>query len=228
VIRLICDSEWFAGISKEKIAQIVDQSFIQKYSANDFIYMVGDPQTNLFCVIEGRVKVSIMGKGGDDFVLAIWEKGTCFGESSLHEDGRMPLEARVLIDSTLLAIPHTVINTILENDQALYQNIMLGLIGRAKGLYRLIEIFLFSPLHARVAARILHFLDLFGQPSDDGVILPMKLSQSDLAGMSGGSRQRVNQIFRKWSQQGVMTKPGRYYVVHDVPALKAMLEEVED
>ena len=226
--NLISREGWFQGIDDERIAQIVELSNIKRYSSDEFIYMLGDQQSNVFCILDGRVKVSIVGQGGDEFVLAIWEAGICFGESSFHDDGKMPLEARVLNDATVLVIPHSVIEKVLEDGTIFYRNIMLDMIGRAKDLYRLVEILLFRPLHAKLAARVLHFISIFGEECEEGIVLPIKLSQSDLAGMSGGSRQRVNQIFRKWAASGIVTKMDKYYVVHDVEALTAIMEDHED
>jgi len=226
--KLIANKGWFKEVDESKTAQIVELSYIKQYSSGEFIYMVGEKQDNVFFVIDGRVKISIAGLSGEEFVLAVWEKGTCFGEGSFSENRVMHLEARVMKDATLLVIPHTVINSVLGEETKFQRNIMQDMINRSKGIYELIEILLFKPLYARLAARLLHFISLYGQQSEDGTILPIQLSQSDLAGMSGGSRQRANKVFREWEKSGIVTKPGRYYIVHDIPALKAIMEQLDD
>jgi CRP/FNR family cyclic AMP-dependent transcriptional regulator len=46
-----------------------------------------------------------------------------------------------------------------------------------------------------VARQILAFADLYGVRVNEGVTIPMRLTQSDIAGLVGASRERVNQVF---------------------------------
>lgn len=227
ILSRITGNGWFEGIDEQKVAQLVDLSAIKKYAPGEFVYMIGDIQDSVFFILEGQVKVSIVGQDGEEFVLTVWEPESWFGESAFHSDHSMPLEVSANKEVKVLAIPITAIDSVLDNGAAFYRSIMLDLIGRAKLLYRLVEALLFLPLNARVAVRMLHLLQLFGEKGEDGMVLPLKFSQSDFARMSGGSRQRVNKVFREWAELGVVSKRGRNYIVHDVEALQALTEGSE-
>ena len=136
----------------------------------------------------------------------------------------MPLEACAITDLKVLIVPVTVIDTILENGTLFYKNVMRDVIGRSQMLYKLVEMLLFSTLQARLAARVLHLTNIFGKPGPEGISLQLELSQSDFARMSGGSRQRVNMIFRDWASRRVVSKQKKHYVIHDIPALEAELK----
>lgn len=224
VFSKIAGNGWFDDIEDQKVAQLIDLSAVKKYSTGEFVYMIGDVQDSIFFILEGQVKVSIVGQDGEEFVLTIWESCSWFGEAAFHSDHTMPLEVRATKDSKILAIPVNAIDAVLDNGAMFYRSIMLDMIGRAKLLYRLVEALLFMPLNARVAVRMLHLLQMFGEQGEDGMVLPLKFSQSDFARMSGGSRQRVNKVFRQWAEDGVVTKKGRNYIVHDVAALEAIVE----
>lgn len=228
LINRILGGGWFDSISEPEIAHMVELSSVKKYRAGEFVYLVGDTQQNVFFILDGQVNISIIDPKGEEFVLTIWEAGGWFGETAFHSDSTMPLEARAKNDTTILVVPITAIDTALENGAMFYRNIMLDLIGRAKLLYKLVETLLFRPLRARVALRVLHLVELFGQPEGDSIVLPFKISQSDFARMSGGSRQRVNQIFRVWADMGIVNKQNKRYTVHDLDALKAEVEAAHE
>ena len=223
IFSKIAGKGWFEGVDDDKVAQLIDLSIVKKYSSSEFVYMIGDIQENVFFVLEGQVQVSIVGQDGEEFVLTIWEPGGWFGEAAFHSDHSMPLEVRATKDAKILAIPINAIDTVLDNGAAFYRSIMLDMVGRAKLLYRLVEALLFMPLNARVAVRMLHLLKMFGEQTPEGMIIPLKFSQSDFARMSGGSRQRVNKVFRHWAENGIVTKRGRNYIVHDIDALEAQI-----
>ncbi len=229
VFKKIVGKGWFENVSEDEVAALVELSKIRRFNIGDFIYMVGDSQDSLFCILDGQVNISIIEPSGEEFGLTIWEEGVWFGEASLHEDGIMPLEARAKTTTEILVVPLSAIDSVLKNGAAFYRNIVIELIGRAKLLYKLVEILLFRPLRSRVAMRVLFLLEHVGEPQENGdVVMTVKFSQSDFAKMSGGSRQRVNQIFREWADKGVMSKQNKRYVVHNVDALQAELEAMEE
>ncbi|MFT6406691.1 MAG: CRP-like cAMP-binding protein [Arenicella sp.] len=227
VLSIVSNQGWFADLNDEEISRLVELSHLTDYAINDVVYTTGDRQENLYCIIEGLVKVSIIGDQGDNFPLTMWEAGNWFGEGALHENSVMPLEASAVAKTTALAIPITAIDSALDHGAVFYKNVLRDIIGRSQQLYHLVELLLFKTLQARVAARILHLIDLIGEPTAEGIKLPFDFSQSDIAHMSGGSRQRVNKIFRSWSSNGIVTKQDGWYVVHNVDALRAELKHRE-
>lgn len=219
---------WLHGISDAEISSVIELSTVKKFGVGEFIYMVGDEQQNLFCILDGQVSISIIDPRGEEFVLTIWETGGWFGEAAFHQSSEMPLEARAKTEVTVLLVPIPVIDTVLSNGATFYRNIMIDMVGRAKLLYKLVETLLFRPLRARVAMRILHLVELFGQQEGDSIVLPFKISQSDIARMSGGSRQRVNQIFRDWSDKGFISKENKRYMIHNIDALTVEMDAIDD
>ena len=228
LVRKASSGGWFKGIPDADIERIIDMSSVKKYEAGEFVYMVGDEQQNLFCIVDGQVTISIIDPKGEEFVLTIWEAGGWFGEAAFHQSSTMPLEARAKTKATVLLVPIKAIDEVLDNGATFYRNILIDMIGRAKLLYKLVETLLFRPLRARVAMRVLHLVELFGQKEGDSIVLPFKISQSDFARMSGGSRQRVNQIFRVWSDKGIISKENKRYMVHDLEALNAEMDAIDD
>jgi len=211
LIEKISSEGWLENVDIENIARILEFSEVRKYQSGEFLYLVGDTQNHIFCILDGRVKISIVNQEGEEFVLTIWERGYWFGESSFLKGSTMPS-----------------IDKVMENSVEFYRNVFQDMIRRATELYGLVEMLLFKPLQVRVAARMLHLINLYGQESAAGIILPLQFSQADFARMSGGSRQRVNKVFRQWASEGVVSKKGKNYIVHDMVRLRAALELTEE
>jgi CRP/FNR family cyclic AMP-dependent transcriptional regulator len=77
-------------------------------------------------------------------------------------------------------------------------------------------------VHGRVAAQLLAFAREYGEPLPDGggVLIPLRLTQTDLGGLVGASRVRVNQALSYYRKRGDVSldKEGRI-TVHDEEAL---------
>lgn len=227
-IQNIAKRSWFKDVSSSELDLLVAKAAVRDYEVGQTIYGVGDKSDNLYCVLDGRITLSIVEPNGEEFGLTIWDRGCWFGEAAMHNDGVMPIQAKVSGAAKVLVLPITAIDECLPNPSSFYYNVTMDMISRAKQLYQLVEVLLFRPLRARVAMRVIHLIDMFGKEENGSFILPLKFNQSDFAEMSGGSRQRVNEIFRNWAEQGIVKKENKRYVVHDIGALRMELKATED
>jgi CRP/FNR family transcriptional regulator, cyclic AMP receptor protein len=68
---------------------------------------------------------------------------------------------------------------------------------------------------------LLAFVQEYGEVAPNGdVLIPLRLTQSDLASMVGASRVRVNQAFGFYKRRNyISVNHDRHIVVHDVSAL---------
>ena len=221
-IKSLLAEGWFNGVCDDELLELIRVSQVRDYAKKDYFYLVGDVKDCIYCILDGRVRLSIVSKSGDDFLLAIWEKGICFGEGGLNQSFGMPLQAQAATDCSVLVIKNTDLERVIKSKETFYKNLVDGLVDRSRSLFELIEVLLFAPLEARVAARILHLADLYGQDSSQGTKVPMKLNQSDLANMAGGSRQRVNKIIVTWTQENILRKIEGHYIISDINRLKAI------
>jgi CRP/FNR family cyclic AMP-dependent transcriptional regulator len=77
-------------------------------------------------------------------------------------------------------------------------------------------------VYGRVAGQLLALAREYGNttPNDD-VLIPLRLTQSDLASMVGASRVRVNQALGYYKRRKYLSvNRERHFVLHDVAALE--------
>jgi CRP/FNR family transcriptional regulator len=169
VLRVVTNQGWFIGLNDEETSRLVELSRLTTFKTDEVLYTVGDTQKNLYCIIEGLVNISLISDEGDIFPLTIWETGNWFGEGALHESSVMPVEASAAAKSKVLIIPIDAIDSALDNQMIFYKNILDDMIGRTQQLYHLVELLLFKTLQARVAAKILHLVNLIGEKTPEGI-----------------------------------------------------------
>ena len=77
------------------------------------------------------------------------------------------------------------------------------------------------PRHARLFHKPLAALAAErGTETPDGIELDTNLTQTDLAGMVGASRQSVNQILQGFARRGYLQVRGRRIVIHRLDLLR--------
>jgi len=56
-------------------------------------------------------------------------------------------------------------------------------------------------VNGRVARQLLAFADKYGRAEGESVLIPVHLTQSDIADLVGASRKRVNQVMVSFREQ---------------------------
>jgi CRP/FNR family cyclic AMP-dependent transcriptional regulator len=76
-------------------------------------------------------------------------------------------------------------------------------------------------IHGRVAAQLLAFAKEYGEVTPNGdVLIPLRLTQSDLASIIGASRVRVNQALNFYKRRNnISVNHDHQIVIHNLDAL---------
>ncbi len=225
--ELIRASPWFSNLPDEALEQLVSAAGFKDLSVGSYIYEQGRPTREIFCVVSGRVRVSLLSPNGQEFALVEREPGTWFGEPGLVDDEGRVIEATVIEPTRLLIIPRDVVLSVGERYPRMYENLFRYSQGILRSLHELIGGILFYPLKARVAGRLLHLCQEHGQPMDGGLLLDIKVSQNDFARLALGSRQRVNRVFRDWANRGLVEIRNDHIWVRDIESLQQEIDLFE-
>ncbi|MCB0163960.1 MAG: winged helix-turn-helix domain-containing protein, partial [Anaerolineae bacterium] len=76
-------------------------------------------------------------------------------------------------------------------------------------------------IYGRVARQILAMTERYGVSQENGdIIIPIRLTQSDIAGLIGATRERVNQVMVLYKREKYISVDRKYRViVHNQEAL---------
>lgn len=224
VPAIIKNSDWFKSLPDDAINKLAKAAKIEKYAKNSFLFCAGDITKSIYCLIDGRVRVSIVSSIGQEFSLTDIEPNGWMGDASLFsEEGRV-LELQFKEAGRALSIPRNLVLSIADEYPTVYKDLLKDHMERTRQMYLLLGGMLFYPLKSRLAGRILSLLEEHGVPCEEGTKLDMSLSQKDFARLVLGSRQRINKIFREWEIKGMIKVKDSRYII---PDLDRLAQEVE-
>jgi CRP/FNR family transcriptional regulator, cyclic AMP receptor protein len=154
-------------------------------------------------ILEGTAKIYITHTDGQEVILAILGPGEVVGEMSAADSLGRSASVLTLEDSTLLWMDRLTFLSSMEETPAIARN-LVGILSRR---LRLADTHTRSlaalDVHGRVAAQLLAFAREYGEPlSDGGILIPLRLTQTDLGGLVGASRVRVNQVLGYYRKRG--------------------------
>ncbi len=220
---------WFKDLPIDAHEALADAAELRTLGNNSYLWQAGDQPSEIFCVVEGLVRLNIASSMGHEFTIIDMESGHWCNETALVNDDRRISNAQVKGEALLLALPNQAVIKVGEDYPQLYKAIFTDYTKRTTGLYELMEGMFFHPLKVRLAGRILYLIEHYdyGEEADGGTYFNVKLSQNDFARLSLGSRQRINKIFREWNEKGIVLMRSDRYFIPDMDALARETEQTD-
>jgi CRP/FNR family cyclic AMP-dependent transcriptional regulator len=171
-------------------------------------------------ITSGRTKVSYYTDDGDEVVLAIRGPDTLLGELSAI-DGEPPSATVTAIEPTeTIVISVDDFTDFLESHVGAAMLMLRVLTHRLRDAERKRIEFGSSDTLSRVARRLVEMADRFGEKVNDGVRIDLAMTQDELAGWAGSSREAVSKALRSLRNRGWIETHRRFITVRDIAALR--------
>jgi CRP/FNR family cyclic AMP-dependent transcriptional regulator len=201
---LLAAVELFEDLDDTQIEHIASSSEDRQLSRGDVLFTEGDDPTELFVVVAGRVAIANKSVDGRESVLALMERGDLFGEMPLFDGLTRSAEARALEPSTVIAIPYVPLRALYETQPTMLWKVVALLAGRIRNTDEALADSVFLDVTGRTAKRL---LELAGDADE----FSLPITQEELAGMVGASRERVNKAIASFIRLGWIDQSDRRY-----------------
>jgi CRP/FNR family transcriptional regulator, cyclic AMP receptor protein len=198
-------STWFRSLPDALRAALRAAGRLRTVRAGERLFMRGDPDDGIYCVLDGAVRVGAASIAGREALLAVVGPVNWFGEITLFDGGPRTHDAYAERDSTLFHVPRAALAALLAATPAWWHAFGLLLTQKLRLAFEAIEEAALLPAAARVARRLVVLADSYGDAADQrGRRRVVSVPQEDLALMLALSRQTVNQILRQFEREGLV------------------------
>jgi CRP/FNR family transcriptional regulator, cyclic AMP receptor protein len=201
-------SDFFADVPSEQLQQLAAHGTRRSLVRGDVLFGQGDTPSDLYVVLDGRIAMSTKSTDGRESVVALMEAGDLFGEMPLLDGGNRSTEARALETSSVLAIPYGPVRELFDAQPSLLWGVVKLLSLRLRSTDEALADSMFLDVTGRTAKRLLEL-----SAGANEFVLP--ITQEELAGMVGASRERVNKAIASFIRLGWLDQQDRRYRIID-------------
>ena len=214
--QVLADTEFFPDAPASMLADVAASGKIRNLVRGDVLFEAGDDPDSIYVVLTGRIAIALGNRPFDhrESVIALMEEGDLFGEMGMLDKSARSAGARALETSTVLEIPYTSVLDQLNASTSLMWNVVRMLSRRLRAMDQALADSVFLDVTGRTAKRL---VDLSG--GKDEFMLPV--TQEELAGMVGASRERVNKAIASFIKLHWLEQHDRSYRILD----RAKLEQ---
>ncbi len=201
--KVIDQSDLFGQMPPDLLEHLRGRTELMRVTRNDYICEQGDSADELYIVFSGRVVVSI--RGGEDSresVVAVLGPGALFGEMPLFDGGVRSADVRALGTAHIVSIKYVDAERLLSERTDVLWAIVRILARRLRSTDESLADAMFLDVTGRTAKRLLQI-----SAGEDDFRMPV--TQEELAGMVGASRERVNKAIATFANLGWIAVEGR-------------------
>ena len=178
------------------------------------------PGDAVFVLLSGRVKLSCVTEGGREALLGIREPGDLIGEMSAIDGAPRSATAIALEPVEVLTVSRDAFVGFLDRTPGVALVLLRMIAPRLRDADRKRIEYLGQDSVGRVCSRLVELADRFGTPEGDGVHIELAITQEELAGWTGSSREAVIRALRTLRELGWIETRRRGVTLLEVEQLR--------
>jgi CRP/FNR family transcriptional regulator, cyclic AMP receptor protein len=209
IVDLLGKSALFGSLPDADRTAIAARMRRVDFDPDQMIFSRGDPGREIYLVLEGRIRLSILSSDGRELSFAHAGPGSIFGEIATLDGGERTAGATAISKVQAMALPQRAMLELIENNPKVAKAAIHFLCTRLRETDQRLEAIALHRIEVRLARLMLSALKL-QSPGATGksVALELGMSQGELALLIGASRPKVNIALTMLEDMGAIARTG--------------------
>ena len=210
------------GLPPERLEALAPVLHERSFPANTNVITAEERGEGVYAILSGTVKVYVTDAAGAEVIIAVLGPGEIVGEMSLADSLGRSASVLTLESSSFLWMDRKTLLATMEETPVVARNLASILSRRLRLANTHTRSLAALDVHGRVAAQLLAFAREYGEDLPEGdTLVPLRLTQSDLAALLGASRVRVNQALGYYRRGGAISVSSDHRItIHDQQVLE--------
>jgi CRP/FNR family cyclic AMP-dependent transcriptional regulator len=203
----------FSELSDDAIASLGRLASRRRYPRDTVVFFENEEGDCLFMILEGRIKVTILGDDGREIILTMLGPGDLFGEMALLDNEPRSATAIAVEESELLLLQRSDFQAVVGENPGISSALIKVLSARLRRANHQIQTLALLDVYGRVARVILDMAREEGRRLKDGRIAFRRATHQEIANRIGTTRETVTRMLKDLERQGLVRVEGREIIL---------------
>nr|PZN74962.1 MAG: Crp/Fnr family transcriptional regulator [Pseudomonadota bacterium] len=193
IAQMLGTAKLFSKLDEASRLDIARQMREASFRAGQSIFARGDAGTEVYLVLEGRVRLSVLSSEGRELSFTHAERGDVFGEIAALDGGVRTADATAVTAVKAMTLSHTALKRLVQTSPAFAEAAIAFLCSRIRETDLQLEGVALHRIEVRLARFLLGMLrQRHGVTKSGRAKIDLGMSQGELALLLGASRPKVN------------------------------------
>ncbi len=200
----------FCDLETGPLAIVSANKVTNSYKKGQTIFFQGNPPFGLYCIAQGKIKVSKVGSDGKESIVRIAGPGDVLGHRSLFSKENYSATATVMEDASICFLDKNYIYDALKKEPTIALNLIEKL-SRDMGAAETRNASMSQKsARERLAELFLTFRKNYGIEEKDGRIrLDIKLNRDEIASIVGTAHETIIRLVSEFKDEGILEQEGK-------------------
>jgi CRP/FNR family transcriptional regulator len=213
----------FSGLDNEGALEL--EGMLQKsvYPEGVVVFLKGEKPRGIYCICSGRVKLSAHSPDGRGIVAGYPSAGSVIGLREVLSGDTHDFTARTVRESEIGFMDKELFRGLLRKNGGVCLRLAECLGEELSRAYADLRNAALAGPEERLASLLLRLCEEFGEPSPEGIVIRLGVSQEEMAEMAGISRRTLTRALDKLKKMELVKCRRRITIVRDKSALKNLI-----
>lgn len=221
----LADIKLFGECEPSALAQIEQSCRVRRFSAQEQIIDRDALSSDVYFIVRGRARVVAYSVSGREITFDDLVAGDYFGEIAALDGGPRSAGVMAVEDTLLMSLPRRQFLTVLADHPAVALQVMRRMSRIIRSANERIMDLSTLAANNRVQAELLRQARSDASARNTAVIEPIPV-HSDIASRVSTTRETVARVLNELARKGIVERTRTALVIHDVPRLQNMVQEV--
>lgn len=219
----LLQTELFGDLEPQRIESLLPSVRRLEHARGSFVFSEGDRADRLYVMVEGQVKQYRLGRDGAEMIFSLALPGDLFGQVGVFDPlGTRSATAEAMTPAEMLEVPREPLLQFFTANPIAMRRMLELLSALTRTVGQTLTGVAYDEIRSRVALALLRLADDQGRKTGQGLRIPIKLSQANIASMVGASRENVNRAIAALMADGDLSHREGFFVIHRRESLEKL------
>jgi CRP/FNR family transcriptional regulator len=211
----------FRDFSEEQLGDVARLVKVRRFGKHELVVREGDPGEAFYLILSGSVAIVRSSSDGRETILSILKDHDFFGEMSVLDTSTRSASVRAMTNVVLGVIEREPFLDLIDHTPGIGRLLVIALSERLRAANQLITSTTSQDIRSRLASLLLNLMQNFGEPTDSGMRISLRLTNQELANMIGTTRETVNRTLNRFWDERLIDMRTTHIVLTDPEKLRS-------
>ncbi len=214
------DKSIFCKLEKEALKDVSDHKIMNSYKRGQILFHEGNPAFGVYCISQGKVKLTKNNENGKETLLKISGPGEMIGFQYIMQSGVNDVTATALEETKICFLDRVYLQKVIQDENSCAMELLSHVARDMAYLQERVNGFQNKNVRERVAYLLLDLNKRFGADSSEGRRLNIQLSREDMARMLGIATETLIREISQLKEEGIIEQDGKTIILTDLKELE--------
>jgi CRP-like cAMP-binding protein len=209
----------FCELTQNELADISNHKITNLYKKSQTLFHEGNPPFGLFCINEGKIKLSKTSSDGKESIVRIVGPGDVLGHRTLFSEGPYQATATALEDCKVCFIDKKYFLELIKAKPQIANEVIAHLSKEMGAVEERIAHFYTKNVRERLAEVLIEFKEKYGIEEDGKIRLDIKLTREEMASFIGVATETLIRFMTEFKDEGAIEQEGKTIFITDLEKL---------